>query len=88
MCEYRSRRRSENDFLLKGVVEQEAKIVQASLKQHGESHENKQRDQTFGVVTVDNVIKNIFRRRRRNGDHECARDRASQRRYRKQRVAF
>jgi len=74
--------------LLKGVVEQEAKIIQASLKQHGETHENKQREQTFGVVTVDDVIKNIFRRRRRNDHHERAGDRASQRRYRKQRVAF
>src|SRR5437764_9221728 len=38
----------ENDFLLEAVVEQEAKIVQAFLKQHGESHENKQWEQTFG----------------------------------------
>ena len=73
--------------MLEGVVEQEAKVVQASLKQHGETHENKQREQTFGVVTVDDVIKNIFRRRRRNDHHERARDRASQRRDREQRIA-
>jgi len=74
--------------LLECVVEQEAKIVQASLNQHGESHENKQREQTFGVGTVYDCIKNLFRRRRGNDHHERSCDCASQHRYRKQRIAF
>jgi len=78
----------ENDFLLEGVVEQKAKIIQTSLNQHGERHENKQREQTLGLVTGDDVIKDIFRRRRGYDHHERARDRASQRRNREQRIAF
>ena len=78
----------ENDFLLEGVVEQQPEIIQASLNQHGEGHENKQRKQTFRVVTVDDVVENIFRRRRWNDHHERAHDGASQRRDREHRIAF
>src|SRR4029453_5257330 len=53
----------ENNFLLEGVVEQEAKIVQYFVKKQHQTHEKKERHQTLGVGTVDDVMENIFRRR-------------------------
>src|SRR5215471_1134707 len=78
----------ENDLLLEGVIEQEAEIVQASLNQQRESHDNKQREQTLGMMIVDDIVKSIFRRRRGNDHHDRADDRASQRSDREHRIAF